>query len=85
MRKVKLLKCKIYSNLKLKRDSGRCMFSTFSHEGISSMLQKKEDGTTRKQDEAIQLSKSEQNKGLEKSSEIQFEMTMTKELISEKF
>lgn len=49
------------------------------------MLQKKEDRTTGMQDEAIQSSKSEQNKGLEKSSEIQFEMTMTKELISEKF
>lgn len=49
------------------------------------MLQKKEDGNTRKQDEAIQPSKSAENKGIEKSSEIQFKMTMNKEFISVKF
>lgn len=49
------------------------------------MLQKKEDGNTRKQDEAIQPSKSSENKGIEKSSKIQFKMPMNEEFINVKF
>lgn len=49
------------------------------------MLQKKEDGNTRKQDEAIQPSKSAENKGIEKLSKIQFKMTMNEEFINVKF
>lgn len=49
------------------------------------MLQKKEDGNTRKQDEAIQPSKSAENKGIEKSSKIQFKMPMNEEFINVKY
>lgn len=49
------------------------------------MLQKKEDGNTIKQDEAIQPSKSAENKEIEKSSKKQFEMTMNEEFINVKF